>query len=191
MLGEWDVKVAINSFPEKVATALGDLNNLMGAEYTPFAYLGSQIVNGTNHAVLAEQLVVTGKDTKNIVLIILRETPQGTAITNIERVVEGGDGMGAVTIDVQTDIPEEATKAFDFVLGEFVGASVKPFAYLASQITKGTNYIFAATVKPVTLEGKDYVAIVTVNPLEKKASFTDILKSNLEVSLGKPLGEWP
>ena len=36
--------------PQKVATAIAELN-LIGAEYAPIAYLGSQLVNGVNHGV--------------------------------------------------------------------------------------------------------------------------------------------
>lgn len=74
MLGSWDVKVVVGSLPEKVATAVGELGEkLIGAEYTPIAYLGSQLVNGTNHAVLAEQVLTTGRDTKNIVVLTFNE----------------------------------------------------------------------------------------------------------------------
>ena len=56
MLGSWEVNVVTGGMPQKVATAFGELaGSLVGAEYTPIAYLGSQQVNGVNHAVLAEQ----------------------------------------------------------------------------------------------------------------------------------------
>ena len=191
-LGSWEVNVILGGMPEKVATAIGQLNEqIVGAEYTPIAYIGSQLVNGVNHAVLAEQLVLTGKDTKNVVLLIFNEKGMDCTLVNIERVVEGGDGMGAVKVDVKTDIPEDAQKAFDNVLGGFVGANIKPFALLATQVVKGINYVFAAEIDLVTETPVKKVAVVTVNDLEKKVSFADILKSELEIALGKPLGEWP
>ena len=73
LVGGWSVDVVVGGMPEKVATAFASLNELAGAEYTPIAYLGSQLVNGVNHAVLAEQLLITGKDTKNVVLVIFNE----------------------------------------------------------------------------------------------------------------------
>jgi hypothetical protein len=191
-LGSWEVNVILGGMPEKLATAIGQLNEqIVGAEYTPIAYLGSQLVNGTNHAVLAEQLLLTGKDTKNVVLLIFNEKGMNCTLVNIERVVEGGNGLGAVDVDVKTDIPADAQVAFNNVLGEFVGATIKPFALLATQVVKGINYVFAAEVDLVTEVPVKKVAIVTVNSLEKKASFADILKSDLEIALGKPLGEWP
>ena len=71
--GGWSVNVEVGKMPQKVATAFSKLGDLVGASYTPIAYLGSQVVNGINHAVLAEQTVLTGKDTKNIVVIIFNE----------------------------------------------------------------------------------------------------------------------
>ena len=189
-LGSWEVNVSVGSMPEKVASAVADLQ-LDGAEYTPIAYLGSQVVNGINHAVLAEQLLITGKDTKNVVVLIFNEKGMECNLVNIERVVESYDGMGGTVVDVKTEIPEDAQKAFDNVLATFTGSNVKPFALLATQVVKGINYVFAAELDLVTKEPVKKVAIVVINDLLKTVSFTDILKSDLEVSLGKPLGEWP
>lgn len=55
MIGNWDINVVVGKLPQKVATAFANLGEtIIGATYTPIAYIGSQIVNGTNHAVLAE-----------------------------------------------------------------------------------------------------------------------------------------
>lgn len=189
--GKWDVNIHVGGMPEKLATAFGDIK-LVGAEYTPIAYLGSQLVNGVNHAVLAEQLVLAGKDTKNIVVMIFNEKADTFTLTGIERVVEGGAELGGTAVDVKTDIPAEAKEAFDSVVGKLVGVNVKPFALLATQVVKGVNYVFAAEVTKVTKEAEKEFAIVTVNALTNKVAFTgDLLTSDVEISLGKPLGEWP
>jgi hypothetical protein len=63
---------------------------------------------------------------------------------------------------------------------------------LAIQLVKGVNHVFAAEVTKVTKEAEKEFAIVTVNALTNKVAFTgDLLTSDVEVSLGKPLGEWP
>ena len=186
MVGNWDINVVVSKLPQKVATAFANLGEtIIGATYIPIAYIGSQIVNGTNHAVLAEQTIITGRDTKNIVLIIFNEKPEGVSLVNIERIVEGGLELGGTKIDVETEIPEVALSAFNEALGYFVGSTVEPFALLATKITKGTDYIFVATVKPVALEAKATVALVTVNTLEKRISFIDVIQPNLnKASLG-------
>ena len=207
MFGEWNIKVAVDAMPQKLATAFGEITEqLMGAEYTPIAYLGSQLVNGTNHAVLAEQVLITGRDTKNVVIMIFQEKDDKITLVNIERVVEGGAPMGGVQVDVKTEIPEDAKAAFDSVFEAYVGSKVEPFALLGTQVTKGTNYIFACTLSPVVQDPKDSFNIVIVNGMTKDVSFTDPLMSKTDVmtlgyaftwlkrentALGKPLGKWP
>jgi len=205
MVGNWDVKVSTGGMPQKIATAVGDLK-IVGAEYTPIAYLGSQVVNGINHAVLAEQLVVAGKDTKNVVVIMFNERPEGVTLVGIERVLESGGELGGISVDVKTDIPQDAKDAFDAVMNGFVGSKIEPFALLGTQITKGTNYIFAATLTPVTQDPKQSAVLVIANSLTGELSISDMLGTRHDAmalgyaftwlkrqntSLGAPLGEWP
>ena len=176
-VGSWNVSVSVNGMPEKVATAFSEIQGqLLGAEYTPIAYLGSQLVHGTNHAILAEQLLITGKDSKNVVLMILNELDGKFTIANIERVLVSGGELGGTEIDVKTEIPEVAAKALKDAMGGFIGASIKPFALLGTQVVKGTNYIFAAEVETVTKDSTPKVAIVKANDqLKIIASISDIL----------------
>lgn len=177
--GSWNVDVNTHGMPQKVATAFGNLTEqLIGAEYTPIAYLGSQIANGTNHAVLAEQLIISGKDTKNIVLMIFNERGMDCNLVNIERVVESGGELGGVKIDVQTNIPDEAMDAFNKVTEGFVGSKIEPFVYLGSQMTKGNNEIFAAVVEPVVENPVVEVVILVVNSMTGNIGFKDILGSD-------------
>ena len=207
-LGSWEVKVAVDAMPQKVATAVGELSEqLIGAEYKPIAYLGSQVVNGTNHAVLAEQTILTGKDTKNVVILIFNEKPNEMKATlvNIERVIEQGGELGGIAVDVKTDIPAEAKEAFDKAFEGFVGSKVKPFALLGTQVVKGVDYMFAAEVTSVTAEPVTKVCLVTVNGMTGDLAFADMLDSRSDIlslgyaftwlkkgtSFGAPLGEWP
>lgn len=207
-LGSWKVKVTVDAMPQKVATAIGELaEQLIGCEYKPIAYLGSQVVNGTNHAVLAEQTVITGKDTKNVVVLIFNEKPNEMKATlvNIERVVEQGGELGGIAVDVKTDIPEDAKKAFDDAFEGFIGSKIEPFALLGTQVVKGVNYIFAAEVTPVVPDAESKVCLITVNGMTGDKAFADLLDSRQDImslgyaftwlkkgsSFGTPLGEWP
>ena len=204
-MGSWEINVITGGMPEKIATAIGKLGEMMvGAEYTPIAYLGAQVVNGTNHAVLAEQVLTTGRDTHNIVVLIFNEKPGAMEadLVSIERVIEGGAPMGGIQINVQTDIPEDAKAAWNEAFYNFVGSDVKPFALLGTQVVKGTNYIFAATVKPLVPGADAKAMVVTINTMTGLLSFADMLANKQEAmlgysftwlkgGLGKPLGEWP
>lgn len=188
MFGDWtfDVHVGVN-LPQKLATAFGSLNETMlGAEYKPIAYLGTQEVNGVNHAVLAEQTVLTGKDTKNIVVMIFNEKPNSmeVALVSIDRVVESGAPMGGVVVDAKTEIPADAKAAWDGAFDGFVGSDVKPIALLGTQLVNGINYIFAATVTPVVPDGKPNVVVITVNNEAKTVGIADMMATKYTATLG-------
>ena len=205
MTGSWNVNVVTNGMPQKVATAFSALaEQLIGAEYEPIAYLGSQLVNGTNHAVLAKQILTTGRDTTNIVVIVFNEKPGAMedTLVSIDRVVEGGEALGGIKLDPQVEIPADAKGAWDEAFEGFVGSTVTPFALLGTQVVKGVNYIFAATATPVVPNAVAKACIVTVNPMAGTMAIEDMLTTKYENSLGysftwlknglgKPLGEWP
>lgn len=205
MFGSWKINVVKNGMPQKVATAFAKLGEtIIGAEYEPIAYLGEQTVNGVNHAVLARQILITGRDTENIVVIIFNERPDSMEATlvSIERVVEGGMALGGVQIFNGVDIPEDAKNVFDAAFKNFVGSKVEPIALLGTQVVNGVNYIFAATLEPVTPNPEKKVAIVVVNSTSGSVAIDDMLKNKHESALGysftwlkggfgKPLGEWP
>lgn len=181
MVGRWNVDVKMGIYPQKVATALAGLGEkLTGAEYTPIAYIGTQEVNGINHAVLAEQLLTTGKDTKNIVLLIFNEKGMNCDLVAIERVVSGGGALGGVNIEVRTQIPEEAKKAYDASFEGYVGGDFKPVIYLGTQITKGVNYLFGVECDPVVKDPHKEFYIISVNKLTGKVAFKQILSDDFD-----------
>lgn len=179
MLGNWKININTTGMPQKVATAFAKMNEtLIGAKYEDIAYIGSQMTNGTNHAVLAKQTILTGKDTENIVLVIFNEKPSDIEATlvSIERVVEGGGQLGGITLtDPTTDIPEEALAIWNDAFKGFVGSKVEPFGYLGSQVVNGTNFIFVAEVTPTVSNAESTVKIVTINSITKNVIFTDLL----------------
>ena len=183
--GSWDIAVEIGKMPQKVATAVASLGEtLIGAEYEPIAYIGSQVVNGINHAVLAKQVVITGRDVENIVVLIFNEKPEGVSLIGVERILESGGPFGGININVQTDIPEDVEDIFMEAFEGYLGAAVTPYALLGTQVTKGINYIYAATLSTVALEPEEKALIVTVNPMTKQVSMTDMLCNKHTASLG-------
>lgn len=184
--GSWNINVSKN-MPEKIATAMSEIGDYMlGAEYKPIAYLGHQQVNGLNHAVLAEQTVLSGKDTKNVVLIIFNEKPNDmkATVVGIERILESGGEFGGVTIDVKTELSGDAKDVWNTAFEGFVGSDLDPFAVLGTQVTNSVEYIYAVKVTPVTEHGVATVKIVSINNVEKVVRFVDVLLSKFEASLG-------
>ena len=178
--GSWEIKINFNGMPQKVATAFSKLTETMvGAEYEPIAYLGSQVVNGVNHAVLAKQIIVTGRDTENIVVLIFNEKPNSMEATlvSIERVVEGGLPMGGISLDIQTELSAGVRSVWDNAMVGYVGAQVEPVVFLGTQVVNGINYIFVATCKAMSPEGVTELRLVTINTLEHQVCFSDLLSN--------------
>lgn len=179
-LGCYQTNVQLGKMPQRVATAFGEIfNNMVGASYIPIAYIGSQFVNNyINHAILAEQTIVTGKDTKNAVLIIINEKPQGLTLSSIVPVLETGAPMGGTVVGVRVgnDIPDVASNAFNAAFKDFAGGNVKPIAYLGSQQANGVNLYFAAECRPL-IGGNNInssVKLITINS-NGTVEFDDIL----------------
>jgi hypothetical protein len=107
------------------------------------------------------------------------------SLVSINTLVAGGHGMGAVEINMTTDIPVDAKAAFVKAFEGFVGSKVEPFAYIGQQVTKGINYIFACTVTPVTLETQPQtLSLVTVNGLDNKADMKPFFSDTQNNGLG-------
>ena len=182
--GSWETNVVVGKLPQKVATAFGELNDMLGVEYVPIAYLGKQVVNGTNHAVLAKQTVLTGRDTTNIVVLVFNEKPneEKVPLVAVEHVLESGGELGGIQIGVKTDIPAEVNEIFASAFDGYVGAKVTPFALLGTQMTKGTTYFFAAELTTVTKDPEKKAVMVVVNQMEKQVGFVDMLTTKNSVT---------
>ena len=79
-LGGWNLdEVKCTALPQKVQTNFTAVTGeLVGAEYEPIAYLGSQQVNGTNYRILALQRVVAPNAEKRFVKMIIHEELDGS-----------------------------------------------------------------------------------------------------------------
>ena len=80
VLGGWDLdEVKGCNLPQKVATDFTAVTSeLVGAEYEPIAYLGSQVANGINYRILALQTMVIPNAEKKLVRMIINEAPDGS-----------------------------------------------------------------------------------------------------------------
>ena len=189
MTGTWNVEINTHSLPQKVASAMSALKTqLIGTEYKMIAYLGSQLVNGTNHAVLAEQTVLTGKDLKNIVILIFNEKPDDKEATliSIDRILEEGSPLGGTKINVKLaeDIPEEIMSIWTDARQHHIGSKLVPIALLGTKITNGINYIFIVTVDSLLPESKLELNLIAVNDSTRRMSFVELLADKTDHALG-------
>lgn len=80
ILGGWNLdEIKGCNLPQKVQTDFTAVTSeLVGADYEPIAYLGSQTVNGTNYRVLALMRAVVPNAEKRIVKMIIHEELDGS-----------------------------------------------------------------------------------------------------------------
>ncbi len=81
LLGGWNYdEVKAVNLPQKVASAFTSITSeLVGADYMPIAYAGSQVVNGINHCIIALQTVVVPNPVKRLVKMIINIDTNGKA----------------------------------------------------------------------------------------------------------------
>lgn len=81
VLGGWnydDVKAC--NLPQKAQSAFTAVTGeLVGADYMPVAYMGSQVANGTNYRIIALQTLLTATHETRPVRVIVNVAPDGKA----------------------------------------------------------------------------------------------------------------
>jgi hypothetical protein len=78
-VGGWIIREPIpGAVPEKIAEGFEQaVKGIVGAGYTPLFYVGSQLVHGTNHAVVSKATPVYPDAISALVTVYLHETLDG------------------------------------------------------------------------------------------------------------------
>ena len=81
ILGGWDISEMKGvNLPQKAQSAFTAITGgLVGADYEPVLYVGSQIVNGTNYCILAKQTIITATPEIRLVKMIINVASNGNA----------------------------------------------------------------------------------------------------------------
>ena len=154
--------------------------DMVGAEYEPVAYIGSQVVAGTNHALLCRITPVVPDAVSHYGIVTLYEDLDGNvSITDIrdseaEEEALPGELTGAWENPESPVLTDEAKAALDKALEKLVGAEYEPIALLATQLVSGTNYSILCEVTPVVPDAvSSYVIVHVYQDLEGNAEITD------------------
>ncbi len=89
VLGGWNLdEVKGFNLPQKAQSAFtAVMSDLVGADYEPICYLGSQTVNGTNYRILCIKRPVVPEGEKSVVKVIVNEgADKTTRLVSISRV---------------------------------------------------------------------------------------------------------
>lgn len=177
------------AFEKALETLTGSYN-----EVIPIAYIGKQIVSGTNHAVMCRVTYADEKAPAGLVVLAVYEDLDGNAQLlssedfSIADFSTGDEAPGGNTEaepvtggwqipeEITTaEMPEEARSAFYKALKGFTGNDLTPMVLLGTQVVAGTNYAFLCRSKTVTADPAESIQLVIVyEDLEGNAAITTI-----------------
>lgn len=177
MPGDWKINIQLNFLPSNIAIAIDELNKEGSVKYQPIAYLGSQIVNGINHAILTEQTFIVNTN-KNITVLIFNEASDGAGITlvSIKQIIKNEHN---IQINPTTKIPEKLLKLWKKAFEGFVGSRMIPLVLLGSKQEPEKSYVFFAEAKDPYLENNDNAMIIAISDAGKYSIFTDIFADEI------------
>lgn len=178
--GGWVVQPSLN-YPQKVASAVASKLKLFGATYEAIMYLANQTVNGTNHAILAQQTITNGEDVNNAAIIVFNEKPDSMdlSLASIQVIVENGGPLGGTKVNITTDPSEDLKKIFAKAFEGYVGSSIELQAYIGDKVVKGTEYKFLVTIAATYPNAEKRLAIMSYNPMIKDLKFEPVLDDGL------------
>lgn len=154
---------------------------LVGGDYVPVAYLGSQVVAGTNHRVLCkESAVVPGAKMTYAIMTIYEDLGGKTKILEIMpsdvEAPRAEAGLAGGWTETETpELTDEAKAALQKACETLTGAEYTPLALLATQVVAGTNYRIVCESKATVPNAESEYVIVTVYAdLQGNAEITDV-----------------
>ncbi len=165
--GGWE-KAKDPSVPDHVKDLFDRITEkLLGMRYIPVAYIGSQIVNGTNYRILCRiaPVVPDGKETWAIVTIHEDLNGEGSLLEVEDFEAETGinEMMGGWRETEDKAVIEDIEAVFEKALEGLVGVAYKPVAVIATQTVNGTNYAYLAEATVVYPGAETTLVIVTVH----------------------------
>lgn len=180
-MGGWNTCSAEeNTVTENAVNALEKAQQkLLGAEYTAIAVLGTQLVAGTNYAILcAVTPVVPDAKVASYAVVYVYEALDGectvTDIQDVTPVSEGVLGGWTVNDGTDTEVYGEAVKALEAAAANLTGASYQAVALTATQLVNGVNYSLICAITPVVPGATAHYAMVTVYANGAECTITEV-----------------
>ena len=164
---DWSAPVSRKNITDEVKELVKKATaELDGAEYTPVAYLATQVVAGTNHLILCKKTIVVPDPVPTYALVTIYEDLQGNA--ELTDVIDSNKSV--TTENESLEISDEAKTAFDKATETLTGAEYKPVALL-STATAGegdnavsyTEYTLLCKATPTVPNALPYYVIIDVN----------------------------
>ena len=146
-------------------------------DYTPVAYLASQVVAGTNHCVLCKAMQ------SSYVIVYIYEDLEGNAeVTDIvfsDAAAQSaqGDVVGGWAEPESPEMTDNAKTALEKACETLTGAAYTPVALLATQVVAGMNYRIICESRPAVPDPEvGYVIVTVYADLQGNAEITDTIE---------------
>ncbi|MBR4915027.1 MAG: hypothetical protein IKZ42_07105 [Clostridiales bacterium] len=170
------------------------MHRLVGADFTPVAYLGSQVVAGTNHCFLCKERIVYPGAAPQYSLVYIHENFNNESeIKNIDNIVlpgmsdslpDGTKKLGGWKYTEEAEITPELASVIEKAAQSKLGAKYEPIANIGLQIVSGTNHAVICKVTPVSPDASSKYAMVYVyESLDGKCEITEVSELDLFAQL--------
>lgn len=176
--GGWLTNTEFGEFtvPEEVGEVFEQaVGSLDGVAYEPIAYLGSQVVAGTNYAFLCKATVVVPDAVPSLAVVVVYKDLEGNAdVLRVSDVdvsaatanmapAEAGTVGGWWHDDaIGVGLDEDVQSAFDTALDGYTGVGYQPLALIGTQVVGGINYAILCTATPATAEPSTSLSVLTI-----------------------------
>lgn len=167
--GGWEVSGGYTSMaknPEANAAFRKATAEIDGVSYKAVAVLGTQVVAGTNYAILCRATpIYPGADPEVKVMYIYEDLEGNAEITGFQTIIGEmlDGGFAANTGKFALSRNKSVYSAYKKAVEGLTGVTYKPVAYLGSQVVAGSNYLILCRSR-VVYPGAPYGwSLVTVN----------------------------
>ncbi len=169
-VGGWTLPADTKITDEELAIFNKGIEGLVGVEYEPVAYLGSQLVAGTNHCFLCKATVVYPGTTPQYKLVYIYEKLDGTEeILNIAGIELPGAGdadsnpiPGGWSYADDPSVDEKSASIVDKATENLLGAEYEPVAYIGSQVVAGMNHAILCRITAISPDAEDGYALLYI-----------------------------
>lgn len=143
ILGGWQLegKPIGSSMPQKLATGWdAAMEGFVGSDFTPQFLIGTQLVNGINYAVIAEQTLIVKDPTKHIAVVIVNVPFNMTG--------EGSKIIRVISADAP-EVPADVMALFNSATSKLLGSNHRSILFIGSQVVSGMIFYLICESMPV------------------------------------------
>ena len=145
--------------------------NINGVTYEPIAVLGTQVVSGSNYAVLCRKTPSNPSAASQVVVMYIYVSLDGNAkVTGFKTVIDESDKDGYTVNAGKFAISNRRNRTvyntYRKAVKDVSGVTYKPVLYMGKRKESGSNYMLLCRTKDVSSDASYQWSIVTVNRSE-------------------------